>query len=212
MRWRSFFSRKRADLDHAREFQAHLELEVDDNIARGMSPEDARRAAHIKFGNPARIREEVYDMNGIGFVETVGQDVRYATRMLGRSPGFTIAVVLFLALGIGANSAVFSALDQTVIRPLPYADPGRLAMLWEDFSAFGVVKNRVSPATFLDWRKRSQTFAEMAAYVGAGTMDLSRRWSSGGSNQPGSDGEPAADARRRAPAGTYLHERRRASG
>ncbi len=173
MGWRRYFGRSRADLDHAREFQSHLELEVDDNIARGMSPEDARLAAHRKFGNTALIREEVYEMNGLGFIETVNQDLRYAARTLARSPGFTASVVLFLALGIGANSAVFSALDQTVIRPLPYADPGRLAMLWEDFSAFGMAKSRVSPATFLDWRSRSQTFAEIASYVGSGTMDLS---------------------------------------
>src|ERR1700690_4364787 len=171
MGWRRYFGRRRADLDHACEFQSHLELEVDDNIARGMLPEDARRAAHLKFGNTTLLREAGYEMNGIGFVETVSQDLRYAARILVRSLGFTVAVVLILALGIGANSAVFSALDQTVIRPLPYADPGRLAMVWEDFSAFGVAKSRVSPATFLDWRRRSQTFAEIGAYVGSGTMD-----------------------------------------
>src|SRR5438093_175460 len=82
-------------------------------------------------------------------------DLRYAFRVLSRAPGFTFAVVSVLALGIGANSAIFSALDQIVIRPLPYADPDRLVTLWEDFSSFGVAKSRVSPATFLDWRRRS---------------------------------------------------------
>ncbi len=99
-------------------------------------------------------------------------DLRYAIRLLSRAPGFTLAVVLVLALGIGSNSAIFTVLDKTVIRPLPYADPNRLAMLWEDFSAFGSPKNRVSPGTFFDWRKRTQVFEEIAAYAGGRNMDL----------------------------------------
>src|SRR6516162_9096203 len=100
-------------------------------------------------------------------------DLRLAVRLLTRSPGFTLAVVVVMALGIGANSAIFTALDQTVIRPLPYRDPGRLAMVWEDSSAFGAPnKQRVSPGTFLDWRRRTQAFAELAAH-GAVTTNLS---------------------------------------
>jgi len=90
-------------------------------------------------------------------------DLRCAVRLLRSAPGFTLSVVLVLALGIGANAAVFSALDQTVIRPLPFADPDRLAMVWEDFSAFGTAKNRVSPATFFDWKRRTHGFADLAA-------------------------------------------------
>jgi macrolide transport system ATP-binding/permease protein len=104
-------------------------------------------------------------------MESLLTDVRYAFRLLTRAPGFTLAVVL--ALGIGSNSAIFTALDKTVIRPLPYVNPDRLAMLWEDYSALGKnPKNRVSPATFLDCRKRNQTFEEIAAY-GIREMDLS---------------------------------------
>jgi len=99
-------------------------------------------------------------------------DLRYALRLLWRSPGFTFAVIFVLALGIGANSAIFSAVDQLVIRPLPYPGSARLTMLWEDFSAFGVPRNRVSPATFLDWRRRSQVFSDMAAWAGPATRDL----------------------------------------
>src|SRR6266849_197090 len=93
-------------------------------------------------------------------------DVRYAIRLFSRAPGFALAVMVVIALGIGANSAIFTALDNTIIRPLPYADPERLTMLWEDFSAYGVPKNRVSPATFLDWRKRTQVFESLAAFGG----------------------------------------------
>src|SRR5579883_1535267 len=94
-------------------------------------------------------------------------------RGIARSPGVSAAIVGMLALGIGSTCAMFTALDQTVIRPLPYADPGRLAMVWEDFSAFGVPRNRVSPGTFLDWQRRTRTFESLAAYAGPREMDLS---------------------------------------
>ena len=90
MRWRRFFHRTHRDSDHAREFQAFLELETDENIASGMSPEAARRAAHLKFGNPTAIREEVYEMNSLGFLETLGRDIRYAGRVLKAVPTFTM--------------------------------------------------------------------------------------------------------------------------
>ena len=96
-------------------------------------------------------------------MRTLAADLRYASRVLRRAPAFTATVVVILAIGIGANAAVFSALDQTVIRPLPYRDPGRLAMIAEDFSAFGMPKNRVSPATFLDWQRRTRAFEGLAA-------------------------------------------------
>jgi predicted permease len=99
-------------------------------------------------------------------------DLRHAVRLLRREAGFTVAVVLILALGIGANSAIFTAIDQTVVRPLAWRDPGQLVAVWEDFSAFGVPRSRVSPGTFIDWRRRTNTFRELAAYAGPRTMDL----------------------------------------
>src|SRR5438552_11482973 len=98
--------------------------------------------------------------------------MRLAARTLARAPGFSTGVVVIIALGVGANSAVFTALDQTVLRSIPYRDPPRLAMLWEDFSAFGVPKQRVSPGTYLDWKRRSQAFEQIAAY-GHDTRNLS---------------------------------------
>src|SRR5215471_6657969 len=99
-------------------------------------------------------------------------DLRHAARLLRRETGFTVAVVLILAIGIGANSAIFSAIDQTMIRPLAWRDPGQLVAVWEDFSAFGVPRSRVSPGTFIDWRRRTNTFRELAAYGGPRTLDL----------------------------------------
>jgi putative ABC transport system permease protein len=95
-------------------------------------------------------------------------DIRFACRLLRKTPGFSVAVLAVLALGIGANAALFSTLDQTVIRPLPYAEPDRLAMVFEDFSAFGTAKARVSPGTFFDWRRRTRTFEGLAALRLAG--------------------------------------------
>jgi putative ABC transport system permease protein len=91
-------------------------------------------------------------------------DIRDAIRLLRDAPAFALSVVAVLAVGIGANASVFSALDQTVVRPLPYANPDRLAMVWEDFSAFGTPKNDVSPATFSDWKRRTQAFSDLAAF------------------------------------------------
>jgi predicted permease len=105
-------------------------------------------------------------------MEALTADLRYAIRLLAKSPRFALAVIVVLALGIGANSAMFTVLDRAVIRPLPYADADRLVMLWEDFSAFGTARNRVSPATFLDWRKRTQSLVSIAAYAGGRNMDL----------------------------------------
>src|SRR5262245_35969528 len=93
----------------------------------------------------------------------VAADVAYALRILKKAPGFSLSVIAVLAVGIGANVAVFSALDQSVMRPLPYPDPGRLAMVTEDMSAFGMPKNRVSPATYYDWKRRTHAFADLAA-------------------------------------------------
>ena len=95
---------------------------------------------------------------------TLIADLRFAARLFRRAPAFSVSVITVLALGIGANAAVFSAVDRVLIRPLPFERPQRLAMLWEDFSAFGTPKNRVSPATFFDWRRRTQTFADLAAW------------------------------------------------
>src|SRR2546428_1859621 len=99
-------------------------------------------------------------------MSNVWSDLRLAVRLLARAPGFSLAVILVVALGIGINSAVFTAIDQAVVRPLPYADADRLVMVWEDFPAFGVPKQRVSPGTYLDWKARTRAFDDLAAYGG----------------------------------------------
>ena len=126
MTWRRFFNRRRRDEDLQREIASYIALETDDNIARGMSPRDAHDAAIRKFGNVTRVREDVYVMNSVMPLETLWQDIRLAVRLLRRDKGFTIAAILSLALGIGANTALFQLLDVVRLRSLPVAAPDRL--------------------------------------------------------------------------------------
>src|SRR5215472_5614973 len=93
------------------------------------------------------------------------QDLRYGFRMLVKKPGFTTVAVIALALGIGANSAIFSVVNTVLLKPLPYKDPDRLVMVWEDATKYGYPQNTPSPANFLDWKAQNQVFEDMAAYT-----------------------------------------------
>src|SRR5437762_4078033 len=126
MSWARFLRRRRWDEERARELEAHLDLETDDNVARGLPPEEARRAAERKLGEVLRIREEIYLMNTVGFLDRLGQDLRYGARGLRLNPGFALVAILSLALGVGANTAIFQILDALRLRTLPVSDPSRL--------------------------------------------------------------------------------------
>ncbi len=127
MGWLRFFRRRYWDDERARELEAYVEIETDDNIARGMTPQDARRAAVRKLGNPTLIREDIYTMNSLRFVETLWQDFRYGARLLRRNPTFAVIAVLTLALGTGANTAIFELVDAVSLRTLPVQHPEQLA-------------------------------------------------------------------------------------
>src|SRR5262249_28976309 len=121
-----FFRRSQWDDERARELDAHLAIETDENIARGMTPAAARLAARRKLGNTARVREEIYDMNSIELVDSVWRDLKHGLRLLRLNPGFAVIAILSLALGVGANTAIFQLLDAVRIRTLPVADPSGL--------------------------------------------------------------------------------------
>ncbi len=127
MSWRRFFERKRRDDEFAGELEAYLAQEAADNAARGMTPEDARVAALRKLGNRTLLKEEIHKMNSLSLIESVWQDLRYGVRMLRANSGFTAVAVLSLALGIGANTAIFQLLDVVRLRSLPVKNPRELA-------------------------------------------------------------------------------------
>src|SRR5262245_24932963 len=118
MSWTRFFRRSRWDEERAREIEAHLAIETDDHLARGLSPDRARAAARRKLGNATLVREEIYHMNTIGVVDSVWQDLKYGARGLRHNPGFALVAVLSLALGIGANTAIFQLIDAVRLRTL----------------------------------------------------------------------------------------------
>jgi predicted permease len=177
MSWTQFFRRAYWDDERARELDAYLQQETDDNIARGMSPEMARRAAHRKLGNVTRIREEIYEMNTIGFLETVWQDLRYGARILRRNPTFAIVAILTLALGTGANAAIFQLVDAVRLRTLPVKDPHQLYELQIDAKGkgrTGSFRGRRPMFTFALWqqlREQQQGFSSLLAWSPT-TFDL----------------------------------------
>jgi predicted permease len=167
--WRlaGLFGRQRRERELAAELENHLALHIEDNLRSGMTAEEARRQALIKLGGIEQTKEIYRERRGIPLFETFWQDLRYGARMLRNGPGFTLAAVLTLALGIGANTAIFSVVNAVLLRPLPYRDAGRLVLLRETNPRVGEVS--VSYPDFLDWRQESHTFSAMAA---AGNIDF----------------------------------------
>jgi putative ABC transport system permease protein len=169
MSWRRFFRRSSWDRDRAEELRSYLDIETDENIARGMSPDAARRAAHLKLGNTVRIREEIHRMNTIGPLETFGRDLRLALRGMRRRPGFTLAVVLTLALGIGANTAIFGVVDGVLIKPLPYPNAGELVSIKHAAPGFSVPDLPMSAAQYFTYREEGRAFQHLGMYGDGGT-------------------------------------------
>jgi predicted permease len=157
-----FFRKRRLEKDLDVELHSHLELLTEEIIRRGMTPEAARYAARREFGGLEQIKEIYRDQHGLPFFEALVQDARYALRTLVKSPGFTAVAVLTLALGIGANTAIFSVVKAVLLRPLPFKDPTRLVRVNESVGKGG--RSPVAYPNYLDWRAQNTVFEEMAAF------------------------------------------------
>jgi predicted permease len=155
--------RKRILSDLEQGMRDHIAMETQDNIERGMPPDEARYAALRKFGNVARVKEETREAWGFTWLEQFMQDIRYGLRGLRKSPGFTIIAVLTLALGIGANTAIFSVVQGVVLAPLPYHQPDQLVIVWEK----NPLGRYISPSypDFQDWQHSARVFQNMAAFT-----------------------------------------------
>lgn len=163
MRLQTLFRRNRFAEQLCDEIRFHLDEQIAENTAAGMSPEDARHAALRLFGNSTWLKEETRATWGWIWLEQVGQDIRYGLRTLRTSPGFAAIAILTLTLGIGATTAIFSVVQAVLLRPLNYFEPERIVSFFEDQAGLGYPRTRVSPPTYLDLKAQTQIFQDVAA-------------------------------------------------
>src|ERR1700684_706862 len=159
---------KKRDADLERELRSDLELEEEEQREGGISGEEARYAALRAFGNPSLIREQTHAIWSWNWLESLARDLRFCLRTLGRTPGFTFIAILVMALGIGANVALFTVVRGVLLRPLPFHDPDRLVMLYEaglheDDTAGS---NVVSGGMFAEWKKQNSSYTSLALAQG----------------------------------------------
>jgi hypothetical protein len=157
----SLFRKEQVSSELDEELDGFLEMAAEEKMKRGMSRKDALRAVRLERGSLEVTKESLRSAGWESSVETLWHDVRFSARMMRKSPGFTTVVVITLALGIGANTAIFSVINSVLLRPLPYRESSRLIVLNETTPKVGDVS--VSYQNFLDWRTASHTFSQMVA-------------------------------------------------
>jgi len=161
------FTSGRRDRDFDAELASHLQLHIDDNLRAGMTPDEARRQAWMALGGVEGTREAHRDQRAIPMIESLVRDVRHGGRLLLKNPAFSLAAVLILGLGIGANTAIFSVVNAILLRPLPFADSSRIMRVWhtpprQQFSGMPIFA--VSPANYFDWHDQNHVFERMSIY------------------------------------------------
>jgi predicted permease len=152
----------RSEIDE--ELRFHVDARIADNVSTGMTAEEARRDAIRRFGSETLALDKSRDADIVVWVETIGQDIRYAGRSLRRNPGVTAVALASLALAISANTAIFSLVNTVLLRALPYKDANRLTVVWSTSTLNGAQEINTSFPNFEDWKSRSHSFAELAAY------------------------------------------------
>jgi putative ABC transport system permease protein len=172
LRLRALFRRSAAERDLDDEIRLHLELETEARVRQGIPADEARRLARLAFGGVEAVKEAHRDARGVRWVDDTVGDVRFALRALRRNPVLAATAILTLALGIGANTAIFSVVNAVILRPLPFPAGGRLMMLSEDNPEKGWHQQVAAPANYLDWKDRVPAFLDVAAYAGTGQTTL----------------------------------------
>jgi putative ABC transport system permease protein len=162
-RLRTQFRKKELDKDLSEELAFHIQKETEENIAAGMSAEDAHYAALRKFGGLEQVKEECRDAWGVRLIETLLQDIRFALRLLAKTPGFTAVAVIMLALGIGVTTTIFTAANDFLLRPLPFGNSDRLVMVKRYLKEFAQSGTN-DPPTFKFWREHNHVFGDIAAW------------------------------------------------
>ncbi len=164
LRLRALVNRGSVDRELDDEIRFHLDHETERLVGTGLSRDEARRRALVAFGGVASTREVHHDGWGFRWLEDAARDARHAVRALARNPVLASTAILTLTLGIGANTAIFSAVDAVLLRPLPFPSPDRLAMLWEENPEYHWYQNVAAPANMLDWREQVAAFGDVGAY------------------------------------------------
>ena len=157
-------SRTQSELDE--ELNYHIEQQTEQNIRLGMNPEEARFAAHKAFGGLEQAKEQSRDARGVRWIENLWQDLRYGLRMMLKRPGFTLIAIGMLAIGIAANTAVFSIADGLILRPFDFSNQDRLVMIWTQMPSAGVHHKYIPIALFTDWQEQNQSFDQLVRFSG----------------------------------------------
>ncbi len=166
---------RQLDQDLDDEMAFHLAMREQANRAGGLTPDDAKMTARKQFGSQARVKESLREMWQWGSLDRAWQDIRFAWRGARRQPGFSVVVILTLALGIGASTAMFSIVDSVVLRPIAFAEPDRLVTLWETNRERNITRFVGSVANYTDWQKDTKAFADLGAFVFAQRQSHRRR-------------------------------------